>query len=525
MKNLASSARARLQCVRPRGLATSWIWNPHPPMTRPLSLPPRGIQRVPLLPEGTFSSSAGATLVWRPAWFRQHGHWGRSAEVERLRATVARVFLPKGSRVATEGSRRPPVQWRAMDTSTPAARQPLSAKIPRRGNEAPGVWSATAGRIPNSVVERFVGADWSFSSADTRRNLHPYPARYVLDLPAQAIELLQPSFGVVDPFCGSGSTLEASARVGLPSVGIDLNPIACLMSRVRVSEWQGNDEQEAAQHARALVDAAKNVSDDVVERLRAKVPNVDHWFEGWAQRVLAGATDYLDSIPRTDPWHDRVALSISSAVVKIGRQDSDTRYAAVDKGLDERTGLKMLSSAVQRTGEYLARRPALLTKDTTVYERDARDLGPVPDASLDAAVFSPPYPNAYEYWLYHKYRMYWLNHDPIAVRESEIGARPHYFKSKNPHTEDDFAQQMGDVLQELARVLRPESPVVIVVGDSIIRGRAIDNRELLFDVGRGLGFSPRGALLRSIARTRSSFNSGHRKGRSAEHVLLLESPA
>ena len=42
---------------------------------------------------------------------------------------------------------------------------------------------------------------------------------------------------------------------------------------------------------------------------------------------------------------------------------------------------------------------------------------------------SPPYPNAYEYWLYHKYRMYWLGMDPIAVRQQEIGARPHYFRS------------------------------------------------------------------------------------------------
>jgi site-specific DNA-methyltransferase (cytosine-N4-specific) len=32
--------------------------------------------------------------------------------------------------------------------------------------------------------------------------------------------------------------------------------------------------------------------------------------------------------------------------------------------------------------------------------------------------------------LYHKYRMYWLGMDPIAVREHEIGARPHYFRTK-----------------------------------------------------------------------------------------------
>lgn len=413
-----------------------------------------------------------------------------------------------------------------MPLQTPISSPPSSSPSLRRGVDDRGIWwDASLGRLPGSVVKNFVGADWSFAAANTRMNLHPYPARYVLDLPVQAIELLSPSLGVIDPFCGSGTTVEASARAGLPSVGVDLNPIACLMSRVRVSEWRDGDDREALRHATDLVDTAKNVSDQVVDRMRADIPNVDHWFEPWAQRVLAGGTAYLDTIPFDDPWHDRVALSISSTVVKLGRQDSDTRYAAVDKGMDERTGLNALRAAIERTADYLATRPALASMETRIYERDARDLTPIADASLDAAIFSPPYPNAYEYWLYHKYRMYWLNHDPIAVRESEIGARPHYFKSKNPHTEDDFAQQMGDVFSEIARVLRPQSPVVIVVGDSIIRGRHIDNRELLFDVGRHLGFIPRLALLRTIARSRSSFNSAHGKGRDAEHVLLLESPA
>ena len=53
-------------------------------------------------------------------------------------------------------------------------------------------------------------------------------------------------------------------------------------------------------------------------------------------------------------------------------------------------------------------------------------------------ITSPPYPNAYEYWLYHKYRMYWLGEDPLAVRRAEIGARPHYFR-RNPEPQTTFA--------------------------------------------------------------------------------------
>ena len=68
-------------------------------------------------------------------------------------------------------------------------------------------------------------------------------------------------------------------------------------------------------------------------------------------------------------------------------------------------------------------------------------------------VTSPPYPNAYEYWLYHKYRMWWLGFDPLAVKASEIGARAHFFKGSNSHTADDFKRQMTDIMGILERVV------------------------------------------------------------------------
>jgi site-specific DNA-methyltransferase (cytosine-N4-specific) len=62
-------------------------------------------------------------------------------------------------------------------------------------------------------------------------------------------------------------------------------------------------------------------------------------------------------------------------------------------------------------------------------------------ANVGLVITSPPYPNAYEYWLYHKYRMWWLGFDPLAVKEKEIGARAHFFK-KNHHTAELFVEQM-----------------------------------------------------------------------------------
>lgn len=367
----------------------------------------------------------------------------------------------------------------------------------------------------------FESACWDFPGSRGSRELHPYPARFIPEIPRQALELLAVDGPVLDPFCGSGTTLAEARRRGLASTGIDLNPIACLITRVRVQRWRAHDASESMRHAEALRAAALASGD--ADAVRASIPRIDHWFEPWAQAALAGAIDYLETV--TDPiWRDRIATAISSAVVRVSRQESDTRYAAVEKS-GSREGVALeLGQAVVRVCEWLAANtPDYGDADAEVLCRDALDLGCLRANAFDAAVFSPPYPNAYEYWLYHKYRMYWLGFDPVSVRCGELGARPHYCKP-NGLTAIDFERQMTTLFEQLERVLRPGAPTVVVVGDSTIRGRRVDNGALIARAAGASGFALDAHAQRTIRAGRSSFNRAHSRGRSSEHVLLLRAP-
>jgi hypothetical protein len=68
--------------------------------------------------------------------------------------------------------------------------------------------------------------------------VHPYPAKFIGDIPRSLIETIgvPPNTVVLDPFCGSGATLVESQRLGYEAIGIDLNPIACLISRVQIGQ-------------------------------------------------------------------------------------------------------------------------------------------------------------------------------------------------------------------------------------------------------------------------------------------------
>ncbi|MGH9905266.1 MAG: DNA methyltransferase, partial [Pyrinomonadaceae bacterium] len=67
--------------------------------------------------------------------------------------------------------------------------------------------------------------------------------RFVLSYPAHLVRDYIDRFGVdsnqivLDPFCGTGTTLVECKKRGIPSIGIESNSMACLASRVKV-DWK-----------------------------------------------------------------------------------------------------------------------------------------------------------------------------------------------------------------------------------------------------------------------------------------------
>lgn len=374
-----------------------------------------------------------------------------------------------------------------------------------------------------NTTQALISTDWDFSDAPLNKgihSIHPYPAKFIPQIPRRLIQLFHPgdSSVILDPFCGSGTTLVEAINLGLDVWGIDLNPIACLISRVKTTPLPPNLLEDCAR--RIIVKAKEQLTADEIQL--PAIPNVNHWFKLAVQKALAVL---IDQINQTEPLSIREALQValSSIIVQVSNQDGDTRYAAIEKDVSIEDVLTRFEKAVFTVSKATSSLSDNLFRSlghATVINRDILTILPEElPTNVGLVITSPPYPNAYEYWLYHKYRMYWLGMDPITVRRHEIGARPHYFK-KNHQDERDFEQQMGHCFRLLSQVMRLGAKACFLVGRSIIHGRVIDNAALLQRAAQPYGFAMEGIVQRDIPTTRKTFNPMH-GGINQEHLIVF----
>ncbi|NMN56853.1 site-specific DNA-methyltransferase (cytosine-N4-specific) [Xanthobacter sp. SG618] len=356
------------------------------------------------------------------------------------------------------------------------------------------------------------GWDFADSQSDPLSAIHPYPAKFIPSIPRKLIEHFPPRKGLalLDPFCGSGTALSEAQAVGIPSIGVDINPIAVMISRVRSSEIPAdalNIAQQVEMAARA----------DLAPRVPL-IPRLDHWFKPQVQSAIASLTKAIEVCG--GDCRELLRLALSSIIVRVSNQDSDTRYAAVEKAVDAEDVYERFRSAVKKTLRALENRPVRLA-GVEVIEADVLTIDrSMIDKPIGLVVTSPPYPNAYEYWLYHKYRMWWLGLDPLAVKEREIGARAHFFKGRNSHTAVDFQRQMANVLGMLRDVMVVGGHACFVVGRSRIRGEIVDNATIVAEAAAAAGFREVMRTERVIAASRKSFNLSHANIKT-ETVLVM----
>lgn len=357
---------------------------------------------------------------------------------------------------------------------------------------------------------------WERASAEDgdvlTHGFHSWPARMHWAIARTILEGTRPD-SMVDPFCGSGTTLVEARVAGVRALGVDLNPLAQRVADVRL------DARPRAE-GQAFVALAKDVAARSEARVRDRVPirvNLPRSeLKWWAPHVLKELGGLREEMATAERFADRRALAVvfSSILTKVSRQRSDTsereHERRIRKGLATELFVRKAEELAERWEELAT--VAMGGPRPNVLVGDARELRRLAGSSrFDLVLTSPPYGGTYDYADHHARRLAWLELDDSALRRAEMGSRR---RGVHSDAAERWDQEVDAMLGALAGVLAEEGRIVLVMGDAILGQKRVAVPGQLERLA-----PPRGLVLAGVA----SQPRDDWRGREPreEHIVLL----
>lgn len=359
---------------------------------------------------------------------------------------------------------------------------------------------------------------------------HPYPAKFTPQLVNKYFNLYcKRGFTILDPFCGSGTTLVEGILNGMDSFGIDLNPIAYIISRAKTnhySKYEIDAIQDFIYEIHPLLpynNLFSNINNLVKESIEIpNFPNRDHWFQNNVCYELTTIKTKIDEVKNTKV-KDLLFCAFSKIIVKVSNQDSEVRYAAVNKNHSD--GI-VYSSFIDTVNNYLK---VLCPNDENISAKAEVSNGDTYkvlkkyfDDTFDFVITSPPYINTFDYYLYHKQRMFWLGYDHRPVRQKEIGNHHRIDTKKFDVAKAEYIDSMTQIMKELSRVSKPSSYFVMVIGDGIVDSITIDMSQVIADICDKCNYEIEKIESINLSKITKSFNKKFSNALKKEHTITLK---
>ena len=362
---------------------------------------------------------------------------------------------------------------------------------------------------------------------------HPYAAKFNPRIPCTLLsEFSKPGQLILDPFAGSGTTLVEAMAHGCSAVGIDIHPLAALISRVKTSLLSQKDVKETsriANWAAAVARGIKGISglfDESIEikKLPRDVPefdNRDHWFSKEAQDDLGILRSRIFS-EEGRRVQDFLRVAMSCVVLRASKQDSETRYKAVERSYKKGTAIAAFSQKVISMLNGIEELSLWVKKGITcdVFNEDIRNEDcRLDQSSCDLVLTSPPYANTYDYYLYHKQRMNWIGLDFRIAKNREIGSRLEFSSQKAPA--EKYFCDMEAAFFNVAKALKKKARCVVIQGDSRIAGIYYSGEDTIRRVAKKVGLKYESSSSVALSQTSKTFNPAFAAKGKREHIIIL----
>jgi site-specific DNA-adenine methylase len=296
------------------------------------------------------------------------------------------------------------------------------------------------------------------SNPKSIHGLYPYRGKISALDAAQVISQLPSDAVLLDPFCGTGTIVYEAQTHGMKAIGVDNNPLACVVARGKTESIDKvstlNDLSSAISEAQFQDDvpsmpitASKYFHPDTADEIMRMVQASAH-FNSFLLSALYGAI--CVAARACNGW-----LWTSTSIGHINRPLRKVDFYS--------TLLRKVKKHIGFVNQGLS---------ATIHTYDSRRIFDIIDEnSIDIVYTSPPYFDALDYTGYYsKIVLEILAMDRFAVRAGLI------------QKYSTYRNDMKTAMDAIAKVVHDESLIIFVVGNRKVRGELIKGSEFFSEI-------------------------------------------
>ena len=380
-------------------------------------------------------------------------------------------------------------------------------------------------------------------TAEFTHTIHRFPGKFVPQVARELLLLVGATNRslIADPFCGSGTSLVEASLLGVPTIGVDFDPLAVFISQAKTSALSGKQLAEVGKYWSGKIGEGNH------EDLTESVPNLYHWFRPEIAKQLA-------FIKRKALRIEDEALRLFSLVVfssiirRVSNADDQTQKTYVSGTLKKTPPMPaelfpaFLDKAIRGMGSYSAHRRA----SVIVQRSDARKWRST--KKVDGIITSPPYIDSIDYVYNQMLEYFWLydvlglasvdevrelRKRPVGFRRAKVGAglerlakisplaaallepklaKIHAVSEKEAENVVGYFEDFATHLKASKQNMKRGSIYALVIGESHIRGVTVPTPAILSELFHSYGFEDMGSCSYVIKRHYMKFprrsNSG-----------------
>jgi len=389
-------------------------------------------------------------------------------------------------------------------------------------------------KIIEQHKDSILNIDWSFRKKFASIHLHgihPYPAMMHPFIPKNILKLFGNSVStVLDPFCGSGTVLLESKLQGKYSVGVDINPLAILITEVKLNPPKRKE----------ILEFWKNFKDRLVRLFKEKkskdnielpnIPNLLYWFKENIAKDLTILREIIfeegDLFPsgRIEKFF-KVCFGFTTREVSNIRKGEYKLYRISEEQLKHwnpdvlKTFINIVEENIKKLLQFyeLYHNPNFDYTRYKVVEGDTKKLNMYIKEKFDIMITSPPYGDSkttVAYGDFSKYELLWLGYPEHKVKLIDKISLGGMRSSYNINIEDkssilsqtikeiakndkngkrvqdtkNFFIDLFITMKEIDKVMNPDGILVYVISNRLVRRVRIPTNIILREFAKDLGW-------------------------------------